>query len=420
METEIRDLLRERAEDVRAEPRIPPTVLRRAQRRRALNAAAAGILTAAVVAGVVVGTRVALDGQAPEPRRGAVVGRLGEYDGIYPETTATLRAIRAGRIPTDPWTTPQDVARHYAENILGWDTDEFVIGRVFPWGGRPRPILKTTILNTTTTLGPRSRIDLTMERWGDVYTVSSAESLAIEIDHPETSDTFRRGETVTVSGRLRFIPPTGSVEASLTSGTAGSGVAEPVARKGAFTLPINIPPLGDEPPVLAVTVHMPSGATLSVTSFRLGLDAGAPPAETLPDVVESTHTAIIEAARARDWEALRDLIPRNFSFTFGLAGDPISYWKDLAAEGEPILDTLATLLEGPWAPNEPTNEGRILYVWPGPAVKPAEDWTREDVAILRRIATEREIELYRDHGSYIGWRAGIWDDGTWASFIAGD
>jgi hypothetical protein len=225
MESEIRELLRERAECVRAEPRIPPTV-RRARRRRALNAAAAGVLTAGLVAAAVVGTRVALDGQFPEPRRGVPVGHLGQYDGIYPETAATLRAIRTGRIPPDPWTTPRGVVRMYAENILGWDTDGFVIDRVFQMSGGPTPILNTAILNTTTTLGSRTRIDLTMERRGGVYTIVSAESEAIEIDHPDPSDTFRRGESVTVSGRLRSVPPSGSVEASLTSGTAGSGVAE--------------------------------------------------------------------------------------------------------------------------------------------------------------------------------------------------
>jgi hypothetical protein len=301
----------------------------------------------------------------------------------------------------------------YAENILGWDADELMIGTA-PAGSGPMSILNTT-------LGSRSQIDLTIERLGGVYTIASAESEAIEIDHPGPSETFRRGETVTVSGRLRFSPPTGSVEASLTSGTTGSGVAQPVARKDSFTLPLNIPRLGDEPPVLVVTVHMPSGATLTTTSFRLALDTEAPAVEGLPEEVESTRAAIIDAARSRDWVALRDLIPaRNFGFTFGLAEDPIRYWKDLEAEGEPILDTLATLLEGPWAPNEPTNEGEILYVWPAPAVKPADEWTEEDVVILRQTASEREMELYRDLGSYIGWRVGIWEDGTWSSFIAGD
>lgn len=413
MEIEIRELLRERAEDVRAEPRIPPTILRRARHRRAFNAAAAGVLTAGVVAAAVVGTRVALEGQIPEPRRGVAVGRLGEYDGIYPETP-TLRAIRVGRVPAQPWTTPRGVVRLYAENILGWDPADLAIGRTIPAGIGPASILNTS-------LGSQSRIELMMERLGGVYTIASTESEAIEIDRPDPTDAFRRGETVTVSGRLRFVPPSGAVEASLTSGTTGSGVAARVERSGAFTLPVQIPRQSDEPPVLAITVHVPSGETLAVTSFRLTVDAEAPPAESLPEAVESTRAAIIEAARARDWEALRTLIPEGeFEFTFGLAEDPISYWKDLEAEGEPILDTLATLLEGPWAPNYPTNQWEILYVWPGPAVNPAEDWTEEDVAILRRTASRREIELYRDFGSYIGWRVGIWEDGTWSSFIAGD
>jgi hypothetical protein len=159
---------------------------------------------------------------------------------------------------------------------------------------------------------------------------------------------------------------------------------------------------------------------VTLTSFRLAVDAEAPPAEALPKAVDSTRAAIIGAARAQDWRTLRTLIPPDFSFGFGVADDPISYWKDLEAEGGPTLDTLATLLEGPWALNEPTNQGEILYVWPAPAVKRAKDWSGEDIEILRRTASEREIERYRDFGSYIGWRVGIWEDGTWSSFIAGD
>jgi hypothetical protein len=413
METEIRELLRERAEDVRSDPRIPPTVLRRARRRRAVTAVAAAGLTAGIVAAMVVGTRLALDGGSPEPRRGIPVGRLGEYDGIYPET-ATLRAIRAGHIPVEPWRTPQSVARMYAENVLGWEPSDATVSETY---GR----LRVSIANPK--LGPDSRIRLAMERRGDVLTIRSAGSPSILIDHPDPADPLVPGDQLTISGRLESVlrrPERLSVEVSLTSRTTGSGVGTPAGKYGPFTLPLQVPKEIEDPPILAITLHTRSGETLTITSFRLAVDAEAPPAGTLPEAVGSTRAAIIDAARGRDWQTLRTLIPRNFSFSFGVADDPISYWKDLEAEGEPILDTLATLLEGPWAPNEPTDQGEILYVWPGPAVKPAEDWTKKDVAILRRTASEREIELYRDLGSFIGWRVGIWEDGTWSSFIAGD
>jgi hypothetical protein len=409
MEREIRDLLRERAEDVRAQTRIPPTVLRRARRRRAVTAVAAAGIAAGVVAAAVVGTRAVLNRAIPDQRRQVPAGTLEHYEGIYPPR-ATLRAIRKGVVEPEPWSTPERVALQYAENMLGWADGEVLVGHA----AQTYPKL-TSITNRS--LGPRSRISLVLERRGDIYTIASVLGDAIQIGTPALSDVFRPGESVVVAGRAE-IPPGASVTASLTAGTAGTGAAAPPGN-GEFSLSLEIPPSA-ESPILVVTVHLRSGATLTQTSFRLAVDPNAPPAEALPSAVESTRAAIIEAARLRDWKALRALIPARFEFSFGLSDDPIRYWKDRQAEGEPVMDILVTLLEGPWAPNEPTNEGKILYVWPGPAVKSADEWTREDIAILRRVASAREIELYRDLGYYIGWRVGIWEDGTWSSFIAGD
>jgi hypothetical protein len=61
MDSEVRQLLRDRAEEARIEPTIPPAVLRRARRRRAGTVAMTGVVAAAVAAGALVGVRAALD-----------------------------------------------------------------------------------------------------------------------------------------------------------------------------------------------------------------------------------------------------------------------------------------------------------------------------------------------------------------------
>jgi len=55
VESEIRELLRDRAADVDLQPAIPPATVRRAQRRRVMNSVVALATTAALVVGAVVG-----------------------------------------------------------------------------------------------------------------------------------------------------------------------------------------------------------------------------------------------------------------------------------------------------------------------------------------------------------------------------
>src|SRR2546421_9396792 len=90
METELKEMLKNRVEDVRAEPQIPRPMLRRARRRRALTAATAGLTVAIVVAGAVVGVRAAFHEQ---PKRVPIQpgpspsGTAEHFPGIWPVAT---------------------------------------------------------------------------------------------------------------------------------------------------------------------------------------------------------------------------------------------------------------------------------------------------------------------------------------------
>jgi hypothetical protein len=442
METEIRDLLRERAEDVRVEHRIPPTVLRQARRRRAVTALAAAGIAAVVVAAGVVGARSLLDGMAAEPR----VTRPAEappdvYPFVYPprENLATIQEqVAQGSMPM--WTEPEGVAQLFAVNVLGWDPGDVAVSKgpedLADWEGAGpetlvvrNPALPEASrfeggLGTTLYLFPIPGSDPA------IYAVMVAWAEAIDLEPVGPDAEFGSRRTLAFRGRLAFVPDRATVV--LTHRDAHGAKVEasaPIQPDGTFLVSVDAPTGVASTDVVSVALQDAAGRTLALTSSMLASPVPVEGttsertgrAEALPALVVEKRDALIVAAEDRDWQVLRELIPdRGFDFSFGVSDDPIAYWKDREAEGEPVLDILTTLLEGPWARNEPTNRGEILYVWPAPSVKPADEWNRKDIAILRRTSSAREIELYRDLGHYIGWRVGIWEDGTWSSFIAGD
>ncbi len=151
----------------------------------------------------------------------------------------------------------------------------------------------------------------------------------------------------------------------------------------------------------------------------------APPSEAtpsepgleLPLSVADTRDAILEAAHARDYAALRVLLdPAFFSYSFGDKGDPIAYWKKLEDDGEvPILgDILPVVLSWPFARQGDT------YVWPSAQGKAPSAWTEIDRAALSHLYTDEDIAGFEKAGAYLGYRVGIRDDGTWMFFVEGD
>ena len=158
--------------------------------------------------------------------------------------------------------------------------------------------------------------------------------------------------------------------------------------------------------------------TVSVTETRVETETQAV-TETvadepvgLPPEVAETHAALLAAAESGDYEALRPLIPDEFSYTFGLPpeGGPIEYWQQVEAEsGESPIEILARLLRLPYTLSAGT------YVWPFAYDKQEDELTDYERELLGDLA------VYSGAGSgYLGWRAGIEPDGTWRFFIAGD
>jgi hypothetical protein len=138
----------------------------------------------------------------------------------------------------------------------------------------------------------------------------------------------------------------------------------------------------------------------------------------LPDDVEHTRSAILDAAADGDYAALRPLIKREAflsDYGFGRSQpDPVAHWRKL---GPKPLTTMGVLLRMPHQVRT-TNEG-TLYQWPrfGPDSEPG-DMSSKERRLLRMIMTEAQLRAaIRPEYGYTAPRLGILADGTWWFFV---
>ena len=132
----------------------------------------------------------------------------------------------------------------------------------------------------------------------------------------------------------------------------------------------------------------------------------------LPAPVAKTHAALLAAAESDDYEALRPLVPTQFSYTFGgpFEGGAIAYWQMVEAEsGERPIEILARILRMPY-----TLSGGN-YVWPFAYDKQPDELTPYERRLLGDLADD-----FGAGSGYLGWRAGIAPNGAWRFFVAGD
>jgi hypothetical protein len=152
--------------------------------------------------------------------------------------------------------------------------------------------------------------------------------------------------------------------------------------------------------------HGDDESTTTVTRSTTGDGASG-----LPAAVERTRVAILHAAAARDYPALRRLVPRSgFTYSYGAPGNggAVAYWRRLEATGARPLRTLATILKLPYS----LRQG--LYVWPFAYGLPRGELTRYERSLLGPLTRSYAGD------DYYGWRAGIRPDGRWQFFVAGD
>jgi len=153
--------------------------------------------------------------------------------------------------------------------------------------------------------------------------------------------------------------------------------------------------------------------------FKLDEDdapAAAATTSALPPAVEETRAALLAAAQTGDYAALEPHIPEGFRYTFGVpgAGGAPAYWRRLErTTGERPLEILAAILKLPYT----LSHG--YYVWPWAySVESSDDLSPHEVDLLATLGPPGRF--FPEGIGYLGWRAGIAPDGTWAFYVAGD
>lgn len=186
------------------------------------------------------------------------------------------------------------------------------------------------------------------------------------------------------------------------------------------------------PPEATVPATVPPSPVLGCSAA--GLDPGVAPQSGLPDEVAALRQEIARAAATCDLAALGRLLdPAQFSYSFGVDGDPIGYWRDQEEAGGdyPPLQALRRILDAPHGQWEMASGGGSEYwVWPRLAVMNPEETPPDelDTAIREVVATgvhtSAEVEqMVYEAGGYLGFRTQIEvrdGEARWVAFIAGD
>lgn len=149
--------------------------------------------------------------------------------------------------------------------------------------------------------------------------------------------------------------------------------------------------------------------------------ARIPPSQPgLPEPVARKRAEIWTAAKGGDYAEVARLVdPEGFEYTFGGAvpGGPAAYWRRLdQTTKERPLETLAAILELPYAFERRSR----LYVWPFAFARRAASLAPQEKAQLADALGEETVKVYEQLGSYLGYRAGIDEQGAWVFYVAGD
>jgi hypothetical protein len=425
-DVDLKTMLDEKAEEMRLDPRIPRGVLRRARRRRAANAVLAGTVTVGLALGAFVGARTLLDETAiPQPTRpGGTTEEF--YPFIYPPTLEELEVtqeqVAQGSMPM--WTEPEGAAILFAVNVMGWDMEDVEVDVQDDTATIRNPALPEAARFEG---GLPTVLHVFEVRDSDppIFAVLAAVVESIDIEPVGPDEAFGAGDRVAFRGRLAFVPTDASVVLAVED-DRGVGVEASTApdADGRFEVAVRTANGIGPNSLISIALEDGSGRTLALTSSRVATpiagesdSATSEPELALPGRVVETREAILAAARTRDFEGLRALIPEEgFTFSFGGETDPIAYWRRLESEGhEPVIgDILPMVLD-----TEPGFD-RGVFVWPAQAAEDPAEWDEQDIEALTAIHAEEDVRSFQQAGLYLGWRVGIDRDGTWVFFVAGD
>lgn len=122
---------------------------------------------------------------------------------------------------------------------------------------------------------------------------------------------------------------------------------------------------------------------------------------------------IIAALISCDWALLEAQMDVGFMISFGGEVDAIANWQETERYGNPILRTLYDHLAFPVGDDD---EGAT---WPRGWNTGQFDDQTEAALLTSEYYTEEDLAVW-DEITYLGFRTGISDEGTWSYFVAGD
>jgi len=458
LETRMPELLHRAAMGALPDDRFERRVLRRARRRRVLNASVTGLAAIALIAGAFVGTRelvlstrVTLGHETPSPPPGAVTTPL---TAVWPETTAEGLATAQARADAGelPWRLdPEQTAAAFATEILGWDPADVRTVET----GRPR-IGTAFVTISNLGLGPGASAAtptapetmVTLRQLGDtgdggVWTVTQADSNRIDLQElPEAAPAGSRLEVAAafrdtqvewfVTLGLLVVDPSGPPSAYMSTGVTERIVEDiQIPFDAAATISVVVMLVDPEGTTVAadimpITIEASSSPIPTDTSGATGTSGGTGPgeevSEEIPSAVLATRDAIAIAAETRDYDALKALIdPDRFSYNFDVGTDPVPEWR----RDPSILDTLVAILQMPpmgHTITDPLLDGAgPTYMWPALIASDLTNLTVEERAMLEALGiTRRDIQsMLEAFGGYTGPRTGIAEDGTWLFYTIG-
>ncbi len=139
----------------------------------------------------------------------------------------------------------------------------------------------------------------------------------------------------------------------------------------------------------------------------------------IPQPVAVTLGEIVDAARQCDFDRLEQIAGDSFTASYG-DSDPVELWTTQEAQGDKPMYWLLSILDLPYGTID-TEQG-TLYVWPSAYAHQGswETTPEADVEALRSVYSDEEIQGFADFGGYFGYRIGIWENGDWSFFVAGD
>ncbi len=201
---------------------------------------------------------------------------------------------------------------------------------------------------------------------------------------------------------------------------ATDDAAEPVSDDGSSDEPADDqaddqadePATDDQADAELIVIEGPAGEDCSGQGNRVELA----PAPDLPEAVAAQREFLIEAALRCDEQLLHTATEESdrFSAAFDTEVDLVGLLWELEAAGEEPFLRLAQVL----ATTPALSDDGETYVWPQVTTGRPEHTTDAAWAELTWI---EDLEAARSQGDgYLGWRAGISEDGQWRFFVQGD